>query len=421
MSASLETRGKVRFKGWRVVVVALLVVLAVISLAMNINWDGLKRRGGGGGAIITAPEMRAMIGNTLGGFGHYRQEVYPSIRRQHSTSVHEVIHSLMASRGDFNLALEGQPKISAAGAILGAESGVGAGIQSALERVAWGMRFRPGGGMHGDSGGEAHFGQYLWYLHAGGVSVDHPVRIPGESESTGRVADLTRALAEEVNSASDLTYALPVLMAWDERDRWTNRLGEEVSWRGMLRRLLDGESDSQYCFGGHYRLAVAVVAASTVRDGEFGEVKEEARRRLGEYVRQAEESMDDSGVFRLPMKVDEGGIGDPTEGMRAEGLRLSHQAHTVEWLSIGLTEEQIAGSMWFHQAARALLDMVRSADAETPYSALCHAVHGLSLYGARTGPLVNPALWREEGGGSTAGADRVAEEAPFRRVEFLPE
>lgn len=211
---------------------------------------------------------------------------------------------------------------------------------------------------------EGHFCQWLFVLSTLGVSLDTPVRLP-PSGRTGVLRNVLEGSRAHCNSASDLSWALPVLTRHYEGP-WTNRFGERIDADSLARQHMKNRSTSVACFGTHWRIGIA----STLRNSGSvfsSKIRDQLKCELVRCIEEARRSCDASG--RLVS------AGVPQDWSDAA---TSFQAHSLEWILMAMPSDEARHCDWVHRAVAWLLEGVSTRQFQ--FGTRCHVSFALRLY-----------------------------------------
>ncbi len=158
---------------------------------------------------------------------------------------------------------------------------------------------------------------------------------------------------------------------------WSNHFGESLSFQDLIRYELDQDVEQAACGGTHRLLGLAW--AYRLHRGSGGQdigIWKEVRDKMTKYQSLAKELQNPDGSFSTESFRGTGNASDMQQ-------RISTTGHTLEWLSISLTDAQMQ-EPWVQHAASALALMIlESRDSPMEGGTLYHAVHALRLYAAR--------------------------------------
>jgi len=306
------------------------------------------------------------------------QRIDSLVRRFESTTltsddhVNDLVHGLHGHLGDALVWIDETAESTVNWLLTDASWRVGTWNGPMLQRYPSGWRFRRSSSASDVDCCEAHLGQFLYYMMQADVSPDRMVRVPPTGEPITLHA-LVEALAAEVHAHADLSYSLPVLLAWHTQESWTNKYGEMIDFSGLLDTFLNTKRLSDYCGGAHWNMALAYVVTCDHRLRIDSSVMRRARKALQDEIRSAFNGLDETARFKLPI----------AEPMRESDVGISYQAHTLEWLLVCVTNEEIRKNPRLHLAVDWLI--LRSGEAWTSlaYRDLAHVIHALKRYVAR--------------------------------------
>ena len=222
--------------------------------------------------------------------------------------------------------------------------------------------------------GQGHQDQFIAEMAQWGIAPDYKFIVYGKEYTFMDFVRHTQMRAS-VTAKQELSWAIVVLGQYIGTDAsWTNGAGEHIDFEDMIRYELDAPINEAACGGTHrlfgltwaYYLHLANGGKAT---GAWKEVPGRIRkyRDLAKKYQNADGSFS-TNFFRGP--------GDAAD----KQVRINTTGHTLEWLSLALTDAELRQD-WMQNAANALalliLDMQGS---PIEGGTLYHAVHGLTMY-----------------------------------------
>lgn len=287
--------------------------------------------------------------------------------------VNDIVHGLLARGEDYVLHDETPEGVLALDWVLREASWkplIAGGPM--LTRTNLGWQFRRAPSAAEEACCEAHLGEFVFYLLAGGARPSDTCFVPPHGDAVPFAA-LIDALARAVKDDTDLSYVCPVLLQWGPSQSWRNDRGESIDYSALIASLLQTKSRSKYCGGCHWRWALAfTVAGAHDRDVE-AKVALDGRRTLDRELTSTLSRMDNDGAFDLANEYQ----GDSV------AILISFQAHTLEWVLTCVSDDELRNRARVHQAMCCLLAQLDHAWDSVPYRDLAHAAHAVRLYARR--------------------------------------
>lgn len=215
---------------------------------------------------------------------------------------------------------------------------------------------------------EAHFGQTLFYMSETDICPEAATVKLDAFGDAQPLSVLVSALRRNVHEYAELSFCLPVILRWCHEDRWECRFGSEWTLNRLLQAHLEAEERSLACGGAHWRYALAFAVKGGHGRHFDRQVLDRASRRLDEILDATLTGIEPDG--RIP----DAAVVVP------ESMRFSHQAHTLEWLMVAVSDDILRSHAELHKAvAWAIREMSERWDTLSPRD-LCHAAHALRLY-----------------------------------------
>jgi hypothetical protein len=181
-----------------------------------------------------------------------------------------------------------------------------------------------------------------------------------------------------LTSNQELSWAIIMVGTFFGMDHtWTNGKGEKLRFEDVVRYELDASVEEAACGGTHRLFGLTWVYHLYLQQGgkKVG-VWKEIGDKTARYRDLAKKYQNPDGSFSTNFFR---GPGNANE----KSLRINTTGHTLEWLSLALSDEEIK-QQWVNDAANALALMILDMqDAPIEGGSLYHAVHGLLIYHAR--------------------------------------
>jgi hypothetical protein len=169
---------------------------------------------------------------------------------------------------------------------------------------------------------------------------------------------------------------------------WTNSAGEKLRFEDLVRYELDASIDEAACGGTHRLFGLSWAYHLHLRKGGKTEgVWQEVAERTAKYRDMARRWQNPDGCFSTEFFRGPGNAAD-------KQLRINTTGHTLEWLALALSDEEVR-QPWVQNAASALaLTILDLQNSPIEGGSLYHATHGLLLYHARVRGTDLPGLSR---------------------------
>ena len=295
-----------------------------------------------------------------------------SSRRYLTVGLHtpwQIMHGLLALRQDFQIK-QGEKKICALEWL--ANSAVYHG-QPLFEITEYGGRAHPYTQPYVFQG---HANQFLAVFAVANVPLDYELRV---EEKTLAVADLVKNTQMNVDGSDEITWTLWALSHYLEPyAQWTNKWGHHWSIEELVERQLRESITNSACGGAH-----ALVALTCARnrykatDRPLEGVWLQANQVIEHYSGIAKTYQNEDGTLSADYFTRPGHAYDAQ-------MRLDTTGHTLEWLSIALTVDELKEE-WIRRAAAAVAqDLLDHRDEPIECGPLYHAVGSLVNYRDRT-------------------------------------
>jgi hypothetical protein len=181
-----------------------------------------------------------------------------------------------------------------------------------------------------------------------------------------------------VTEKQELSWAVCVIGQYLGTDvAWTNEHGEKLHFEDLMRYEVEQPIETAACGGTHRLFGLAWAYHLHVqRGGQRTAVWQAVADRTAKYRDLARKYRNADGSFSTSFFNGPGNALDNT-------LRINTTGHTLEWLSLALSDEELKKE-WVQDAAQALaLRILEVQNSPVEGGALYHAVHGLLIYYAR--------------------------------------
>ncbi|QDU61388.1 hypothetical protein Pan216_22440 [Planctomycetes bacterium Pan216] len=220
--------------------------------------------------------------------------------------------------------------------------------------------------------GQGHQDQFVAICAQWDLAPDQPVIVHGKAYT---IMDFVREIQAHARLGQELSWSIIAISHYVGTDAsWTNRAGEKLTFDDLVRSELDATIDKAAC-GGTHRLYGLTLALNEHRrrGGKMTPLWKEVDAKVREHIALARQYQGADGNFSTNYFRGPGTTADAKDRMNSSG-------HTLEWLSIALTDEQLQ-EPWMQDAAGAMALMFLEYQSQPMESgALYHALHGLTIY-----------------------------------------
>jgi hypothetical protein len=241
---------------------------------------------------------------------------------------------------------------------------------------------------------QGHQDQFVAEMVQWGVKPDKKFLVGGREVPFQAFLELTKARAS-VKARQELEWALLIIGEHFGTDaRWTNNVGEALTFEDLLRAELDKPLTGAACGGTHRLFGLSWVYHRHLLKGKRPDgIWKEVAERTAEHKKLARRLQNPDGTFSTEFFRGRGNARDAK-------LRLNTTGHIFEWLALALSDAELHEG-WVQEAANALSLMILEAQAAPlDGGSLYHAVHGLIIYHHRV-----------------YGADKLGRKPPFLPYE----
>lgn len=224
---------------------------------------------------------------------------------------------------------------------------------------------------------QGHQDQFVAEMAQWGMKADRKFRVLGKDYT---FMDFVRhsQMRARTTASQELGWTIVVVAQYLGTDiSWTNRFGEKLHFEDLLRYELNQPMDPAACGGTHRLFGLSWVYHLHLRNGGLTTgIWRDVADFLDRHKETAKRYQNPDGSFS-------------TSFFRARGdnrdmqIRMNTTGHTLEWLALALTDEELK-KPWVQNAVNALsLMFLEIRDTGMEGGTLYHAVHGLLMYSAR--------------------------------------
>jgi hypothetical protein len=248
-----------------------------------------------------------------------------------------------------------------------------------------GMRFIPTAhGLDVQTGpqwvGQGHQDQFIAEMAQWNVSIDRPFRVQGRDYTFRDFVRHTQMRAStRQRPPQELSWAILVIGHYLGTDlKWTNEFGEPVTFDDLIRYEIEQPMDERVACGGTHRLFGLswVYHLHLQKGGKPEGAWKDLVAFTDRHKALARAYQNADGSFSTSFFREKGELRDLQ-------LQMNTTGHTLEWLALALSDQELRES-WVERAADRLAQMFHDIEGSTMESgSLYHAVHGLLIYYAR--------------------------------------
>lgn len=227
--------------------------------------------------------------------------------------------------------------------------------------------------------GQGHQDQFIAEMCQWGMKADQQFKIDGK---TFTMMDFVKKSQARIDKDQELEWAIIVIAQYVGTGAdviWPTEKGEVIDFATVMKYVVDEDKPIKMspCGGTHRLFGLAWAYHVHVQRGNKVEgVWKDVVARLNFYKAETKRLQNPDFSFSTNYYRGWG---------KAKELetRISTTGHTLEWLSLAMTDEELRQD-WVQKAAEKLADMILEVQSKPNESGgLYHAVHGLKLYHAR--------------------------------------
>jgi hypothetical protein len=222
--------------------------------------------------------------------------------------------------------------------------------------------------------GQGHQDQFIAEMAQWGMPRNRKFRVGGKDFAFEDFIRHSRARAS-VTKGQELSWAIVIIAQYYGTDAtWTNNAGEKLRFDDVVRYEVDQPTDTAACGGTHRMFGLTWAYHLHLKSGGKKDgVWKDVEAKIANYKELARKLQNKDGAFSTDYFKGEGKKPDLE-------LRISTTGHTVEWLALAMTDDELK-SPWMQDAVNTLvLMMLEMGDRSIDGGALYHAAHGLHLY-----------------------------------------
>lgn len=318
-------------------------------------------------------------------------------RRYLTADVHtpwQIFHGLLALRHNFKLKINNEKS----SAMKWVQSGPNYQGLPLIEQTAYGGRFHP---FTVPYAFEGHPNQFLAILSMSELPRNFSFRAGNGATIT--VDDMLRNAQAECNDREEVTWTLWSFARYmHPGTQWNNRFGEPWSMERLVQTEVGKRVQEGACGGCHGLFALSLARNAYLQSGfQLQGAYLDADMKIKRYIAETRAYQNADGSFSA----------DHYNGPRYSpdfNKRIAASGHILEWLMIGVSNEEIEQEWLKRGVTSVARDLVENRSAPADCGPLYHALHSLVLYRQRTRPeLVDPTVVES----ATAAAPQVAQPA----------
>jgi hypothetical protein len=224
---------------------------------------------------------------------------------------------------------------------------------------------------------QGHQDQFVAEMTQWGMRKEQPFQVGKFHFTFDDFVKQSRARASVMQTPpQELSWAVLIIAHfYGTNHTWTNNLGEKLSLEDVVRYELNQPiEDGAACGGTHRLFGLTWAYHLHLKNGGKNEgVWKDVETKIRKYKDLAHAQQNSDGAFSTDYFKGKGNKED-------EQLRIATTGHTVEWLALAMTDEELR-SDWMQSAVSALAIMILEMRNQSIDSGgLYHATHGLRLY-----------------------------------------
>lgn len=225
--------------------------------------------------------------------------------------------------------------------------------------------------------GQGHQDQFIAEMAQWGMPFKRKFKVGGRDFAFSDFTNHSKMRAS-VKKEQELSWAIIIVAQYYGTDiHWTNTFGEDLHYRDVVKYEVAASIDQAACGGTHRLFGMTWAYHLHLKNGGTTDgVWRDVAAKIKNYKDIARELQGPDGACSTAYFKEKGRNPDPQ-------TRISTTGHTVEWLSLAMTDEELR-SPWMQSAVNALaMQILEMKDSEVEGGALYHAAHGLHIYHSR--------------------------------------
>jgi len=284
----------------------------------------------------------------------------------------QIFHGLLALRHNFKLKINAQKS----SAMQWVQSGPMFRGMPLIEQTTHGGRFHP---FTVPYAFEGHPNQFLAILSMSELPRNFAFRAGNGATIT--VDDMLRNAQADCNDREEVTWTLWAFARYVHPSAtWNNRSGEPWSMERLVQTEVGKRVQEGACGGCHGLFALALARNACLQSGiQLRGAYFEADMKVKRYIAETRAYQNADGSFSSNHYNGPGYAPDFNKRIAASG-------HILEWLMIGISNEEMEQEWVKRGVASIARDLVENKSAPADCGPLYHALHSLVLYRQRTRP-----------------------------------
>lgn len=237
----------------------------------------------------------------------------------------------------------------------------------------------------GSKTGQGHEDQWLGYLSLSGLKADTPIKV---GDKTYKVIDLLTQAQWDIYPGMESTWTLMALSSYLPMDvKWKNKRGEDWTIDRVVKMEAEQDIARSACGGTHRLVGLTVAVNRHVKEGgPLIDGWKAANDQIRGFIKLAQDNQQADGTFSTNYFL------VPAQNSPDVGEQIGTTGHTLEFLALAMTDDELK-QPWLTRAAARLCELVvETKDFPLECGGLYHASRGMKLYRERRfGPPSAPA------------------------------
>ena len=227
----------------------------------------------------------------------------------------------------------------------------------------------------GSKTGQGHEDQWVGYLSQCGLEWDDKIVV---GDQTFKFGDLVTQAQWDVHEGMEASWTLMALSAYlPSSTTWTAKDGQQWSMERLIAMEAAQDLSTSACGGSHRMGGIAMALNRHLAEG--GKLTggwKAADDKVQDCIKKSREFQQPDGTFSTNYWIRASSSPDA-------GQRLSTTGHTLEFLTLAMTDEQLK-EPWVRRAVVELCNLLeQTRDLPVECGGLYHTAHGLELYRLR--------------------------------------